>query len=204
VDETGVWITGIEADEELASIGKEQTKMAGMQKRAPVSLANLEQAKLKQNSFNAAISLESLYRIENKEQLYTAMYDALRVDGEMLMTDFVLPDGDPPNQDVAIWYEREASKPYLWTAQNIHSCLSSLNMDVRPPEDITAKYRGRIFKGFFGYLSNVTKPELLEISDDLINECEYWARLITALDSGGLKVFQFRAIKLPEKRRQIV
>ena len=47
VDGTGVWVTGLEGDEELAGIGKEMTKMAGMQKRAPVALSNLEQAKLK-------------------------------------------------------------------------------------------------------------------------------------------------------------
>lgn len=203
VEETGVWVTGLEPDEELAGIGKEQTRMTGMQKRAPVTLSNLEQAQLKENAFNTVVSLESLYRIADKEQLYTAMIAALRVEGELLMTDFVLPDDGPPNDAVNAWLATEASTPHFWTADKIQSFLSTQNIELRPYEDITAKYRNCVFKGFFGYLSNVTKAELLEISDDLINECEYWAKQIGAIDSGGLKVYQFHAFKLPEKRKPV-
>ena len=121
-----------------------------------------------------------------------------------MMTDFVIPNDDPPNEALRGWFNQETSIPHLWTAQKIHTFLSTLNMDVRPPEDITAKYRNRVFKGFFGYLSNVTKPELLEVSDDLISECEYWAKQISAIDSGGLKVYEFHAFKLPEKRKIVI
>lgn len=204
VDRTGVWVTGLEADEELAGIGKEMTRMLGMQKRAPVSLSNLEQPKIKENSFNAVVSLESLYKVASKEQLYSAMYASLRVDGELLMTDFVVPDEGPPNEAVRAWLEHESSDATLWTAEKIQAFLSTLNIDLRPAEDITARYRSNVFKGFFSFLSNITKPELLEISDDLIRECEYWAKQISALDSGGLKVYQFHAFKLPEKRKVVI
>ena len=201
VDETGVWVTGLEADEELAGLGKDMTKMAGMQKRAPVTLGNLEQPKLKENSFNAVVSLESLYRVAAKEQLYTAMAAALRGDGELMMTDLVKANDEPLNDIMNAWAGREPTPPHLWTADAIQSFMKTLNLDVRPYQDITAPYRANIFKGFFNYLSGVTKPELLEISGDLINECEYWAKQLTAIDSGGLKVYRFHAIKLPDKRK---
>ncbi len=201
VDETGVWVTGFEGDEELAGLGKEMTRMLGMQKRAPVSLSNFEQPSFKENSFNAVVSLESIYKVAEKEKLYTAMFNSLRVDGELLMTDFVVPNDNPPDEAMAAWLRQESSSPHLWTAEKIQAFLTTLNMDVRPAEDITAKYRNCVFKGFFGYLSNVTKPELLEISDDLIREVEYWAKQISAIDSGGLKVYQFHAFKLKEKRK---
>jgi 2-polyprenyl-3-methyl-5-hydroxy-6-metoxy-1,4-benzoquinol methylase len=201
VDETGVWVTGLEVDEELAALGKDMTRMAGMQKRAPVTLSNLEQPKLKENSFNAVVSLESLYRVAAKEQLYTAMVAALRADGELMMTDFVKPDDEPASDIINAWAGREPTPPHLWTADAIQSFLKTLNLDVRPFEDITRHYRAGIFKGFFNYLSGVTKPELMEISGDLINECEYWAKQLTAIDSGGLKVFRFHAFKLPDKRK---
>lgn len=201
VNETGVWVTGYEADEELAALGKNQTKMTGMQKRAPVTWANMEDVKLKENSFNTVISLESLYRVTAKEQLYAAMIAALRVDGELLMTDFVSAGDGPPGKAVENWLEAEPTPPHLWKAEAIQSFLKTQNMDVRPCEDITARYRAGIFNGFFRYLSNVTKPELIEISGDLIKECEYWAGQLSAIDSGGLKVFKFHAFKLPEKRK---
>jgi len=205
VNETGVWVTGYEADEELAALGKNQTKMSGMQKRAPVTWANMEDVKLKENSFNTVISLESLYRVAAKEQLYAAMVAALRVEGELLMTDFVIAGdgaGDgPPGKAVEKWLAAEPTPPHLWKAEAIQSFLKTQNMDVRPCEDITARYRAGIFNGFFKYLSNVTKPELIEISGDLIKECEYWAGQLSAIDSGGLKVFKFHAFKLPQKRK---
>ena len=201
VNETGVWVTGYEADEELAALGKNQTKMTGMQKRAPVTWANMEDVKLKENSFNTVISLESLYRVTAKEQLYAAMIAALRVDGELLMTDFVSAGDGPPGKAVENWLAAEPTPPHLWKAEAIQSFLKTQNMDVRPCEDITGRYRAGIFNGFFRYLSTVTKPELIEISGDLIKECEYWAGQLSAIDSGGLKVFKFHAFKLPEKRK---
>ncbi|MBC8268610.1 MAG: class I SAM-dependent methyltransferase [Rhodospirillaceae bacterium] len=204
VDETGVWVTGLEADEELAALGKDMTRMAGMQKRAPVTLSNLEQPKLKENSFNAVVSLESLYRVAAKEQLYTAMVAALRGEGELMMTDFVKADDEPASDIMKAWAGREPTPPHLWTADAIQSFLQTMNLDVRPYENITAQYRAGVFKGFFNYLSGVTKSELLEISGDLINECEYWAKQLTAIDSGGLKVYRFHAFKLPDKHKKTI
>lgn len=201
VEKTGVWVTGFEADAELVGLARHMTKMTGMQKRAPVSKANLEDAKFKEKSFNTVVSLESLYRVEAKEQLYTAMVAALRGGGELLMTDFVAAGDGPPSDVMNAWANREPTPPHLWTAKKIQSFLKTLNLDVRPNQDITAQYRAGIFKGFFKYLSNVTKPELLEISGDLIDECEYWAKQLSAIDCGQLKVFRFQAFKLPEKRK---
>lgn len=204
VETTGVWVTGVEDDEELAGIGKELTKMTGMQKRAPVTLNDFEQPKLKESAFNAVVSLETLYKVANKEQLYKAMIGALRVQGELRMTDFVIPKEEPPNEALKSWLALEPTPPTLWTPDKIHFVLSSMNVDMRPADDITAKYRSCVFKGFFGYLSQVTKPELMEVSDDLIAEVEFWAKTISAIDSGALKVFQFHAIKLPEKRKAVI
>lgn len=204
VDATGVWVTGLEGDEELAALAKDITRLTGMQKRAPVSLSNLEKPQIKENAFNAAISLESLYKVKDKEQAYKAIIGALRTDGELLMTDFVLSSDVPPNDALQVWMDQHRERPALWTAEKIHFFLSSQNVDVRPVEDVTAKYRNNVFRGFFGYLSTVTKAELLEISDDLIAEVEYWAQTITAIDSGALKVFRFHVIKLPEKRKIVI
>jgi 2-polyprenyl-3-methyl-5-hydroxy-6-metoxy-1,4-benzoquinol methylase len=204
VEETGVWVTGFEADEELVALAKDMTRMAGMQKRAPVSKIDLEGVKLKENSFNTVVSLESMYRVSAKQQLYTAMAAALRGDGELLMTDFVKAGDGPPGEKLSAWLAGEPTTPHLWTAEEIQSFLKTLNLDVRPFEDVTAQFRGGIFKGFFNYLANVTKPELLEISGDLIAECEYWAGQLAAIDSGELKVYQFHAFKLPDKHKKTI
>lgn len=204
VEETGVWVSGFEADEELVALARDMTRMAGMQKRAPVSKIDLEDVKLKENSFNTVVSQESLYRVAAKQRLYTAMVAALRGDGELMMTDFVKVGDESPGPALQAWIEGQPSPPHLWKAATIQSFLKTLNLDVRPLEDITAQYRAGIFSGFFKYLSGVTKPELIKISGDLIDECEYWAGQLAAIDSGELKVFQFHAFKLPDKHKKTI
>lgn len=200
VDETGVWISGYESDGELAALGMEKSVMAGKQKRAPVKLADYTSLQLKSKYFDAAVSLENFYQVENKEDLFAAVAESLRVDGDLIFTDFVLVPSDAPDPAVRDWIKSEPYTPHPWTADKIQSCLSGLNLNVRPYEDITRQYRSQLFMGLLKFLAGTTKGELLEIVDDLFEECKYLGKRIAAIDSGGLKVHQFHAIKLPDKR----
>lgn len=201
VEETGVWVTGYEQDLELAEIGAERCVLSAMQRRAPVKKADFETLKLKPRSFNFAMSLESLYSVEHKKELFATITDALRTDGELIYTDIVLPNMEPPNEEAQKWIEAEPHAPHLWPVDVTQAYLGTLNLDVRPYTDITRLYRKRVLMGWLGFLNTMNKAKLMAIADDVISECEYWARLINAIDSGGLKVYNFHAYKLLEKKR---
>ena len=201
VEETGVWVTGYEQDTELAEIGAEKCVLSAMQRRAPVKKANFETLQLKPRSFDFAMSLESLYAVEHKKELFASVASSLRTDGELIYTDLVLPNTEPPNDAVKKWMDGEAHKPHLWPYEVTQSYLGTLNLDVRPYTDITGLYRMRVLMGWLKFLDTLNKKKLTAIADDVINECAYWARLIGAIDSGGLKVYSFHAYKLMEKKK---
>ncbi len=196
VNEIGVWISGYEEDEEIVEIAKLRSKMAGMSKKAAISKYEPAKPKFKQNSYNVALAYECLTHIEDKEELFKAIHKSLRSNGHFIMTDYVLPNSEPPNEAVTRWFKQESMNPKLWTSRRIYDTLNELSFDVRVAEDYTKTYRNLVFTGWLNLLSQLTKKELTpDFATALIKECEYWIYRISALDSGGLKVYRYHAIK---------
>ena len=205
VEETGVWITGLERDRELAEIGHASMQRANLKRQAPVRFSTLENLELKTKSFDAALSFEGTIAVADKKTLFASVADSLRIEGEMFFSTLALPDTNPPNDAVKAWIasEPKSATPHPWPIEALKALLVSLNMEVRPVEDMTVDYRRWVMTGFLGFLSNIGKAELLANAQDLMNEAEYWSMRIKAIDSGGLKVVRFHAIKLPDKRKSI-
>ena len=77
-----------------------------------------------------------------------------------------------------------------------YDTIKSAGLDVRIAEDFTASYRSMVLNGWLRLLSGLSKKELTpEFAAALLSECEYWLYRIAALDSGGLKVYRYHAIK---------
>lgn len=203
VEETGVWVTGFEPDKELAKLGMESMKRAGLQRKAPIRFDPMEGLKLKPKSFDAMMAFDSIHSVTDKKALFTSVTEALRLDGEMLFVSYVLPDTNPPSEKIETWAKQQTLTPHLWPAEAMLAMLNSLNLDVRPPDDVTRDYRNCVLKAWMGFLSNMKREELLDKADDVMSECARWADLITAIDRGGLKVMKFHCIKLPEQRKSV-
>ena len=203
VEETGVWVTGYEPDKELAKLGQESMKRAGLQRKAPIRFDSMEDLKLKPKSFNAMMAFDGIHTVTDKKALFSAVTESLRLDGEMRFISYVLPDTNPPNPKVQIWCRHQNLVPRLWPQEAMLAMLNSLNLDVRPPDDITHEFRVRVLKSWMDFLSTMKKDELLRIAGDLVGECERWADLITAIDTGGIKVMRYHCIKLPDQRKSV-
>jgi len=195
VEDTGAWVTGYETREEIAAIGKERIRRAGMTKRAPVNFKDFGALKLKERAFDTCISLESLYLTPDKKAAFSAIFDSMRDNAELWYTDFALPDRNSPNDIVQAWSDAQPDAVHLWPADVIQTLLRNTGFDVKLTEDITAAYRGRIFDSLFRFLASTNKAELLEIADGVFGELERLAKLVAALDSGGMKVYRFHAFK---------
>lgn len=202
-EETGVWITGYEPDKELAKMGQESMKRAGLQRKAPIRFDSMEALQLKPKSFDAMMAFDAIHSVKDKKALFTAVSESLRLDGEMLFISYVLPDTKPPSQKVQIWSRHQSLPTYLWPGEAMVAMLNGCNLDVRPPDDITQEFRIKVLKAWMDFLSTMKKDELLAIAADLVGECERWADLITAIDCGELKVMKYHCIKLPDKRKSM-
>lgn len=205
VEMTGAWITGLERDRELAELGHVSMQRANLKRQAPVRYADLEHLELKPKSFDYALSFEGTVNVADKKALFAAVADGLRVHGELMFSTIVLPDTTGPGPVAQAWIdsEPEAARPHPWPAQALAALLDSLNMEVRPIEDISADYRRWVMEGFMRFLSSLSKTELKDIAQELMREVEYWTSRINALDAGEIKVVRLHAIKLPEQRKSV-
>jgi len=195
VEDTSAWVTGYENREELAALGKERVKRAGLTKRAPVNFAAYDNLKLKARAFDACISLENLYMAADKKTVLAKVFESMRDNAELWYTDFVLPSTDAPNATVQAWADAEPEPVHLWPSDVMQALLRNTGFDVQSGEDITHAYRMRVFKSLFNFLASTNKAELLGIVDGVFAELERLAKLLAALDSGGLKVYRFHAFK---------
>jgi len=198
--ETGIWVTGLEEDGELAEIAAEKSRMSGQAKKAPVSRFDPENPRIKENSFNAVMGLECCYKVANKEPLFKAVAKGLRPFGVLNFTDFVVPRESKPTKEVMRWLARESAKPCFWTPEQVVGFLGGLNMEVQIAEDISDRYRVVVIKGWANFIAGLDKASLTANAVAIINECEYWLYRIAALDSGGVRLYRFRAEKLKAAR----
>ena len=204
IDKTGTWITCLERDPELAQIAMATMKRAGLKKQAPVHVSTMEEMKLKPKSFDRVLSFEGTLNVADKKALFTSVCESLRVNGELMFTTFVLPDTNPPNEQVKAWLaaEPEQAVPQLWPLEAQVGLLRSLNMEVRPVSEMSFEYKKWVMNGFMRFMSTITKAEMKSMAGDLLKEVEYWTRRVTAIESGGVRVCRFHAIKLPEKKKR--
>lgn len=204
VEDTGVWVTGLERSPELAELGFASMKRANLKRQAPIHHSTMETMELKPKSFDVVVSFEGIFAVQDKKAMFTTVCDSLRVDGELMFTDLVLPDTNPPGDKVKEWIAREPDEttPNPWPADAIQGFLGSLNFDARPYDDITAEYKKWVMSGFMRFMSAMTKTEMKEMAQELMTELEYWTTRIAAIDAGQLKVCRFHAIRLPEQKKR--
>ncbi|MFC1673011.1 hypothetical protein ACFL12_02550 [Pseudomonadota bacterium] len=205
VEDTGVWITGLERDRELAELGHASMARANLKRQAPVRYSTLEEVELKTKSFDACLSFEGVDAVVDKKALMESVCDSLRIDGELMFSALVLPDTNPPGEKAQAWiaHEPESATPHPWPPQAWQALLGTCNMDVRPFDDITHEYRTWVMNGFMRFLGTVSKEELKEKAQQVVTEVEYWTVRLSAIDAGQIKVARFHAIKLPDQRKSV-
>ncbi len=199
--EKGVWVTGLEALEELVEAGMERSVMAALARKAPITHFDPEKLSLREKSFNAVVAFEGFYAIRDKERLFKAFEQCLRSDGDLLFTDYVLADDREPDAKVKQWFANEPVRPRPWSIKHTVSFLGGLNFEVRVAEDITADYRRRALAGWFAFVETLTKDELTPVfAADVFDECDSWLHRMDALDSGGIRLFRFHVERLQDRR----
>ena len=203
VDDSGVWVTAYDEDPQLAEIGTLRARMAGMVKKAGIKVYKPHSPRFKENSFNAAVSCDSLLYVpvEDKEKVIASMAKSLRVDGYLVMTEWVLTNPGEPGPEIRSWIDSEPRRPHLWTAKQTAEYIKTQGMDLRVAKDFTDDYRKMVLQGWIQYLADLTRADLPPgTAQTVISECEYWLRRMAVLEKGDIRVYRFVAIKLPVKK----
>lgn len=198
--EFGVWMTGMEPNEALAEIGKEESIKQGLGRRAPVSWYDPDNIRLEARKYNGVYALETFFRFADKGSVMDACHLTLRHGGHLMFTDFVLAHPGDPGDSVRRWMSVDKVTNPLWTAKQTHAALSERDFDVRVAEDISEKYRAMVLTGWLQLLETLHPGQVEKtFAMNMIRECEYWLHRMNALDSGALRIYRYHAIKPSEE-----
>jgi ubiquinone/menaquinone biosynthesis C-methylase UbiE len=190
-----IWITGLEADREVAEAGMELSTMAGLAKRAPIHYFDMDRYEFRENSTDCVFSKESLFTVEDKERLLKEIIRMIKPRGQLLFTDYVkAPDAD--ERALSKWAEGEPKRPHAWTMRDYESTLTEARLDIRIKEDITKEVYGIITASWARFLSELKGKSLDKDTSQAINDAvELWTRRTQAIDAGALKICRFHALK---------
>ena len=123
---------------------------------------------------------------------------ALRMYGQLSLTDFVLPPGKEPSAAVEKWIKNDPFPIHLWPMDRYDAEMAALEMDVRVSENISKDYHGYMTKAFQSFIDRYqdgrikATPGQLEI---LMGEVERWARLAALLEAGEVRLHRYFALK---------
>ena len=198
--EFGVWIEGLEYDADLAEKANELSVKYGMDRRAPITSFNPEKIGLKDARYDAIIMRESNYLYKRKDLVLKQIYDALKPSGHLMMTDFALrSQSSPDNPDVAKWLDGHKEKPMLWSMDEYKRNVVKMRMNLHVHEDRTDEYRIQALTAWADYVGTLTKEDLTrDIVNQLMDEAQYWLRLIRAMESGEVRFLRVHATKSGE------
>ena len=193
-------MTGIESDRELAQAGAALSNAAGMSETAairPASFEGLSPEDFASDGGYAAVFMrEAFFAVEDREQMLSAIHGALKENGSLVLTDFVLdsnPDR-PVSQAVAHWRAVEPDGAAPWTEAEYLHALESQHYEVERFDNITSKYLPLVKEGlrrFHDCLQNAKLPP--ETVPILMREGNLWLARSQALESGHLSIFLVHA-----------
>lgn len=191
----GAWVTGYEPDHEVAKAARQLSIMAGLEKRADIQHYDLQNFVPRQASYDCVVSTETLFQIEERDNLLAKLESTLKSHGQLAFTDFVLGEGVLANDERL---KALSPKPAFWSAEQYTRHLRARNLDLRIAEDITAKYSKLVLDGCAKFAKGgpVLTAHFKAYPTQVITLMDLLATRKAAFDSGLLKVMRFSAIKL--------
>jgi hypothetical protein len=189
--ETGAWTNGYEDSALLAEAAAELSTMAGLSRKAPIEAYDPTEIDLSANSCNTIFSREAFFTIEDKDALFNAVYEALRVDGQLLFTDYMFSRSNISSGAIDTWLENEPVTPKPWSVDEVRNKLTELGFEVRITEDITPDIRTMILAAWSEFTDAFDRRQFAPgWAPALLAEAELWSGRITVLDSGDVGVYR--------------
>ena len=184
----GVWVTGIESERELVKAGMALAEAAGVAKKAPVVIFDPDSFEPKAESYDCIVSFGCLFGIQNRMRLIDVLNLALKPNGQLLITDFVLARPGLESRVLADWMASEPEETEPWSMEQYKIALEGRGLEVRIVEDRSDVFREQVVKSWADYMSavNVDASDP-DTSAALVHEVELWTSRTRALEAGDLR-----------------
>lgn len=198
----GVWITGYERNRALLDLSATvlSTIKSGDQVRG--NHLDPETLYLPRKKFDVVISLETMHRIQDRIALIGKIRNALKDWGQLLMSDYVLPNENAPSERLQAWMRSRGEPVTLWTRQQYEVALANQGLDIRVIKDESELQAEMIRQDFASFVTTLNANKAVTDTPigraALMDLAEDWSRLAALLQDGELQLLRFLAIK-PEE-----
>jgi hypothetical protein len=192
----GAWVTGFEADPDLAGLAMERSSRSGFGKRAAIKIWDPTQPNFSRRSFHRALALEPL-RGAPAGPILVAIFQALRPGGELMMVDLVADKPlDPADDAVLAWSLLEGRPPAVPSQRAITAALGRLGFDVRVTEDISLRHMQQALRGWHDVLRGMREHKPNHATAKvLVAEAELWLRRISLIRAKQIRLVRWDAIR---------
>jgi SAM-dependent methyltransferase len=194
--QSGAWVTGLEGDPQLAAAGMHRSIEKGLEKQASIQVFDPERVMIDKR-YDVVFAKEAFFTVKRKNELLEAAVAALKPNGQLLFTDYVLAHSASTGADIETWRSGEREMPHPWTVSQYVERLKRLKLDIRISEDISERQRVMILDAWNRMLKELPRGRLpRETQLALVDEAELWLRRVSAMEGGDLRVYRFHALKL--------
>lgn len=203
VDETGVWITGYEANPVVAEIGVQQCTIAGKAKKVTHTVCNYETLTLPKGKFNDVISKEAFYLVQDKARLLGQLHATMKPGGTLLFTDYVVRGAPLSPTEQGHLFNAEWGPATPISPEHYGRLIEAAGFDLRVNESISDRYAEFVTDGWSNVrrmLDHLAAQEIDATARALFlrtvaEEAELWGNRLEAFRAGRLAVHRVVALK---------
>jgi cyclopropane fatty-acyl-phospholipid synthase-like methyltransferase len=195
-EQLGAWVTGFEADPDLAVVATERSTRSGLGRRAAIRTWDPQVPNFSRRSFHNALALEA-FRGAAPGPVLVAIFHALRPNGELMMVDLVADQPlDPLDDTVTAWSRLEGRAPVVPSQRAITAALGTLGFDVRVTEDISLRHVQQALHGWHAVIRGMRdKKPSHAMATVLVREAELWLRRLSLMRANRIRLVRWDAIR---------
>jgi len=191
----GVWVSGFEADPDLASAGASLCALSGLGHRADVCFWNPNRPDFQHRHYHHALALEPM-RIASPETVLAGISLALRPGGQLGLLEMVATQKpDPAAPEFTRWMELEGRTAMPPPETAITRAFGRLGFETRATEDVSQRHLREIARGWREIVRtlNICRPGPAAAAR-LVREGELWLLRARLLRSGRLRLIRWHAV----------
>lgn len=190
VEKFGVYITGLEPDQQIAQRGMEMSVRAGKGKHAVITAYdpnNFAVAK----TYDAIIARETFYRVTDKDKFFKALASCTKPKAQITFTDYIVNPEDRNKPAILAWTKFEQGSAPLGLVE-MAEAWAKVGFNLRVHDDQTDFYSKEVIKGlkhFAVFMASGVKPDA-ETKKSLMRRMQTWTHRMAAIQQ-GMKFYRF-------------
>lgn len=163
--------------------------------KVTVASFDLDSDTLPAEHFDCAMMCDGFSMLSNKISALGNLRNALKPQGHLFLLDCILGNARDLSGGVRHWLHDEKKQP--WSLRQFEVSCEGLGFEMMTADDISDRYKTLVLKGWRGYLQILqkNKPDR-DAKEMILKEAERCFRFLNLLDSHGVRVYRFHAVKI--------